>query len=656
VTRSEPIVVESLLTRADFGELQKAWRERARAQTGRISTLAAVIVPLLLALVLVFLLDTDRRSVALAAFLLGGFAVRFASAWLARLFRPWSLPDEHGLVLGRVRMELSGAGIHTARDDAEWTTRWTALRDVTRTETHVFLWVDRAMAYILPLRDLPADVDADAVLQSVADWAGGGRWMAESPGEGLAPEPAGQAATKDRAQSFLSGLVRRLLWRAVPGEGAASSDSVILACAAAGVAVWLGFDRYSAGPDADWYFGGVVGIVWYGMGVLALAWVLHRAAHGTVPFRRMLASTVGGLPLPLGLALAAQTWAAPDARNAVYVVLCIAVALYLRRELAVASGGRVFFAMPAAALLVLSFGWATTESWVYPHLWYAADGEDDGTDDWMEGERLLFEQADRIDAAAARLEAGDPDRPDVFFLGLAGVAEERVFAEELLLAQRVISDRYGAGGRSLLLVNDRRDRETHPLATVHGLRRALARMGERMDRADDVLFLMLTSHGSDDPFLSISNGEWPLEQLDADTLRSALDESLVKWRVIVISACHSGAFIEALADENTIILTSAAGDRTSFGCSDDRDVTEFGAAFVRDALPHAPSLASAFDQAKRRVAEREQEEGLAPSLPQAHWGRAIRVHWERVERGRAVSPSVGLQGFRHAPDAAGGTR
>lgn len=210
--------------------------------------------------------------------------------------------------------------------------------------------------------------------------------------------------------------------------------------------------------------------------------------------------------------------------------------------------------------------------------------------------------------------------PSVFFLGFAGVGGQKVFAEEARLAERLISERYGAG-RSLLLINDQRDLESRPLATVHGLRRALRRIGERMDRSKDVLFLLLTSHGSERQ-LSVSNRTWPLEQLDAVTLRNALDDSGIQWRVIVISACHSGAFISPLADESTAIFTSAAADSASFGCSDDRDITEFGAAFVRDALLHATSLEAAFVQAKAALPARELSAHLQPSAPQARVGTA----------------------------------
>jgi hypothetical protein len=301
-----------------------------------------------------------------------------------------------------------------------------------------------------------------------------------------------------------------------------------------------------------------------------------------------------------------------------------------RRILATVGASRPRAAMLAAVAFVAVFAWGTQTGWVRPRLWYPDTGDDE-SDVWKDSERLLFEQSDRVDAAATRLRPGRPDSPSVFFVGFAGAGEQKVFAEETKLAERVISERYGAAGRTLLLINDRRDLVTWPLATVHGLRRALGRLGERMDRSKDVLFLFLTSHGSKEPSLTVSNSTWPLEQLDPAALRKALDASGIKWRVIVISACYSGAFIPPLAHDETAIFTSSSADRTSFGCSDDRDLTEFGEAFIRDALPGAPSLAAAFDRAKAALAAEEQRRHLTQSLPQARIGAAISAHWDRIE-------------------------
>ena len=95
-----------------------------------------------------------------------------------------------------------------------------------------------------------------------------------------------------------------------------------------------------------------------------------------------------------------------------------------------------------------------------------------------------------------------------------------------------------------------------------------------------------------------------LQDLTADDLASALQESGIKWRTIVISACHAGSFIDALRNPDTIVITAAEADKASFGCSDDRNLTYFGEAFYRDALPRMPAThithASTMQLAERR--------------------------------------------------------
>jgi hypothetical protein len=94
-----------------------------------------------------------------------------------------------------------------------------------------------------------------------------------------------------------------------------------------------------------------------------------------------------------------------------------------------------------------------------------------------------------------------------------------------------------------------------------------------------------------------------------------------------------GGFIPPLMDDGTIILTAAAEDRTSFGCSNDRDLTYFGEAFFRDALPKAATLKEAFDHAASAIAAREQAEHISPSKPQAFYGTVIAAELAKLEHG-----------------------
>jgi len=173
------------------------------------------------------------------------------------------------------------------------------------------------------------------------------------------------------------------------------------------------------------------------------------------------------------------------------------------------------------------------------------------------------------------------------------------------------------------LINDERDLERAPLASVSGLTYALQGLASRMDLDTDVLFLSISSHGSADPVIAVSNSQFPLNSLTRDDLVDALQASGIKWRVIIISACYAGGFINALRDPKTVVITAAAADRTSFGCSNDSDLTYFGEAFYRDALPGAHTLREAFDAAKTAIAARESREHVTPSNPQAYFGSEI---------------------------------
>jgi len=225
-----------------------------------------------------------------------------------------------------------------------------------------------------------------------------------------------------------------------------------------------------------------------------------------------------------------------------------------------------------------------------------------------------------IDAQVARFPKEPVSGGRVYFLGFAGVGEERVFAEEIKLAAKRVGEKYGSSMRSVLLLNDRRDLATQPLASTSSLRYSLLEIARVMNRSEDVLFLALSSHGSRDSTIAVSNTGMAEQGLSARTLAELLEESGIKWRVIVVSACFSGAFVKPLSDDHTIVITAASKNRSSFGCSDQRDLTYFGEAFYRDALPNSPDLRMAFETARKEIRRREKDEEFTPSKPQGYFG------------------------------------
>jgi len=266
-------------------------------------------------------------------------------------------------------------------------------------------------------------------------------------------------------------------------------------------------------------------------------------------------------------------------------------------------------------------------SWIVIAASFSAHAED--TVDSVQAQRAL------VDAQVARLSSEPDPHGRVYFLGFAGVGEERVFAEEIKLAAQRVGEKYGSAQRSVLLLNDRRDLATWPLASTSSLRYSLTEIARVMNRDEDVLFLALSSHGSRDTTIAVSNTGMTEQGLSAHTLAKLLKESGIKWRVIVVSACFSGAFVKPLADKHTIVIAAAAKNRTSFGCSDQRDLTYFGEAFYRDALPHSTNLRVAFEAARTEIRRREKDEEFTPSKPQGYFGPMMEEKLRAIEQARA---------------------
>lgn len=259
----------------------------------------------------------------------------------------------------------------------------------------------------------------------------------------------------------------------------------------------------------------------------------------------------------------------------------------------------------------------------------------------FDAEKLMYDQSARLDAALANLQPQTPGRVDLYVLAFAGDAQEDVFRNEAEYVARLFPQRFGAAGRTLVLENNLASINTRPLATWTNLRRALDAIAKTMDPAEDILLLYLTSHGSEDHQLLVDLDPLPLNQIEPIDLADALKTSpRLRWKVIVVNACYSGGFIDALRDDSTMVMTSARADRTSFGCGVDSDITYFGKAFLADALNHTTSFRDAFERARRSIAEWETDDGEEHSEPQLATSAAIEAKLSAWQRGLAPGPAV----------------
>jgi len=404
------------------------------------------------------------------------------------------------------------------------------------------------------------------------------------------------------------------------------------------LALWAGFDWLNNQPDGQFFPYGVPALAWYVLAALLTALAFAHISRPPVSLARVCSLLALLAPVLAIAQFVIDRFVPEQWIQAALMGVALYAAVYCLNGLRSITGNRQLIATVAGTALALLAVWLGAVLYVNPMLWTSQDNpESEYVDesDWGAVEPVLFQQSARIDEAVARMARPASDTPVGFFVGFAGFGEQKVFAEEIQFAADRFAQRYDTSKRTLLLINDRRSLDDYPLASGTALSYALKRVASKMDIDRDILFLTLSSHGSEEPLLSVTNGSLPLRDLSGDMLAEALQESGIKWRVIVISACHAGAFIEPLKDDNTIVITAARADRSSFGCADDRDLTYFGEAFFREALPNATSLRDAFDKAKALIAEREKEEGVEASLPQAYFGEQLEKQLAAMSKDRS---------------------
>jgi Peptidase C13 family len=236
-------------------------------------------------------------------------------------------------------------------------------------------------------------------------------------------------------------------------------------------------------------------------------------------------------------------------------------------------------------------------------------------------EALYAAQGRLMGEQVAALVPQVPGEPDVFALALGGTADQSVFLAEVESVSGILEAQYGAGERTLKLANSQDHPTRYPMANRENLARALKEIGARQG-AEDLAFLFLTSHGKQDLF-SLDFHEAGTTDLTATEFRAMLDDSGIGAAVIVVSACFSGSFIDDIAAEDRLIITAARKDRTSFGCRDGAEWTEFGQSFFDLALRADADPRRAFPVAAADVARKELADGLTPSEPQISAGAAI---------------------------------
>ena len=276
------------------------------------------------------------------------------------------------------------------------------------------------------------------------------------------------------------------------------------------------------------------------------------------------------------------------------------------------------------ALLLLFLLLVVPPLWYFPRsdLWVGASEASESGELHLT-EEVLSAQTQLLDGELAGLLPGMKGVTDLYFVGFAGDATQDVFLKEVTAADKLFERRFGTAGRTVVLANNPKTAVSLPFATAGNLARSLDRVAQVMNRGEDVLFLFLTSHGSSQHELEVNNRPLELDPLTPEMVRRMLKRSGIKWKVVVVSACYSGGFIDPLKDDDSLIITASDANHESFGCGFGENFTWFGEAFIDKALRQTFSFTDAFEKTRGTIRQWEEEQGETPSNPQIWVGREI---------------------------------
>jgi Peptidase C13 family len=470
----------------------------------------------------------------------------------------------------------------------------------------------------------------------VARWAQS-QWEKMFPSEPAPPREARARAARPRRGIgrilFAGAHVLALRPSIVAGGTSFTADQVAaLALFDASFALLLRCIDYA--PGAYFFAWGMLmtaaPVLLFPLTALVVATPARSRADATL---RIMGGFYAALPPLLALAFVAARTSPPSVSSHVVLFFAAAwsLAMMIRLARAVVPGISVARSLASTVLFIgtwlLPMGPGIDARLFYsPVIERAPASERERAPSAREREVEMFAELERVHAAEASLAQHRPGTTDLYFVGVAGYAAQDVFAREALAARALVDERFDTRGRSILLLNAPTSlRETLPLASLVGLRHALASVASRMDVAEDVLFLFMTSHGSSRGLaLQFPRGApFDDDTLAPTELRTMLEQANIKWRVLVLAGCQSGVFLDELKTDFSALVTAAAGDRFSYGCANGRAFTDFGRVVFDDELPKAHAFLPAFRAAIARTEKREADQGLRASSPQLFEGTAI---------------------------------
>jgi hypothetical protein len=230
---------------------------------------------------------------------------------------------------------------------------------------------------------------------------------------------------------------------------------------------------------------------------------------------------------------------------------------------------------------------------------------------------LLQKQLEMAQKAAPRPEGR------LLFAGFALHSQSKAFRNDVATAEKAA---LAIDPHAIIfkLSNPARGQDTDwPYATFQNMDLVLKKIGT-LAQPKDKIVVLISTHGNVN-VLAINSGGKDYPYINSRVLGQALAALRDKPTLLLLSACHSGSFIEPLSASNRIMLAAAARDRSSFGCQFQSTNTYFVDALLNQPSMLNLSVVQLMEQARVDIDRRERAQRLSPpSLPQIFVGNATR--------------------------------